>query len=117
MKKEDIRKERVINLTKEQVDAIEKMFNVKFTLRQGKPIVNDDKRIKQIKKAINKLELPTITNIISAVSNKMSETPLRRLLALYNNTHWVGEPYQHSGGGKPTKIYRLTKEKQCKKKK
>ena len=117
MKKEDIRKERVINLTKDQVDAIEEMFNVKFTLRQGKPIVKDDKRIKQIKKAIKKLEIPTTANIISAVSNKMSATPVRRLLPLYHNVHWNGQPYQHSTAGKPTKIYTLTKGKQCKKKK
>ena len=110
--KENIRKERLINLTDEEVSAIQTMFNVRFIVRQGKPIVNDDKRIKHIRKAIKKLELPTIANIIKAVSKKMSASTVRRLLTSYHNIHWHGEQYQNPIGGRLTKIYTLTKGKQ-----
>ena len=45
---------------------------------------------------------------LAKIEESLGKTLVNRLLRDYNDIYWVFKPYRHKGGGKPTKLYKVT---------
>ena len=67
---------------------------------------SEEDKVKLIRKAIKKLETPTITNLSAKVG--MHRMTLTKYLDRYEGIEWSSSEYK-GGVGKPTKIYKRIK--------
>lgn len=85
----------------------EEQFREIMKLQQYYNKEEDD--VKLIKKAIKKLDKPTVKTIAKKVEHEFGVIKLRRLLDIYEDVEWVTTMQKQSGRGRPMKLYKRIK--------